>query len=248
VLRLVEELDVRVWSDINSDWDAQPMWRDEANHAPGVFWGDTRVEAAGRRFREQLWGRRVLGKRRFFPEAAAERGSYGHRGNRSSLDGMQHHDKDTDIGTIGGGDDGSVLSSSSSCSSSSSSSSSSGGIAGRVYRCERAYAEAMRMIRTRSGSGTSGSGIVATNSSNSSRYATSPATATATTMMMLSSDVIPSPLLLLLLVILLVIVVARAVGLKRGGTFINDSSSGDSYDSISGTCCRGGRGHYSPIP
>ena len=37
-LAFARERDVRLWSYINCDWDAQPMWR-------GMGWGDTRLEA-----------------------------------------------------------------------------------------------------------------------------------------------------------------------------------------------------------
>jgi hypothetical protein len=34
--------DVRIWSYINCNWDAQPMW--QLKHANGVSWGDSRIE------------------------------------------------------------------------------------------------------------------------------------------------------------------------------------------------------------
>jgi hypothetical protein len=42
VLSFIQRHEVRVWSYINCDWDAFPMWRRE--HARGVRWGDTRLE------------------------------------------------------------------------------------------------------------------------------------------------------------------------------------------------------------
>lgn len=42
VLSFIERHDVRVWSYINCMWDNQPMWA--KRHAPGVHWGDTRIE------------------------------------------------------------------------------------------------------------------------------------------------------------------------------------------------------------
>jgi hypothetical protein len=42
VLSYIERHDVRLWSYINCNWDSQPMWQKE--HAPGVHWGDTRIE------------------------------------------------------------------------------------------------------------------------------------------------------------------------------------------------------------
>jgi endo-1,3-beta-xylanase len=42
VLSYIQRNDVRMWSYINCDWDAQPMW--QANHAPGMLWGDSRLE------------------------------------------------------------------------------------------------------------------------------------------------------------------------------------------------------------
>ena len=36
--------DVRMWSYINTDWDAQPMW--QIKHAQGEQWGDSRVQAS----------------------------------------------------------------------------------------------------------------------------------------------------------------------------------------------------------
>jgi hypothetical protein len=46
VLSFVQRNDVRIWSYINCDWDVFPMWRRE--HAPGVMWGDTRLEGKNR--------------------------------------------------------------------------------------------------------------------------------------------------------------------------------------------------------
>lgn len=43
VMNYIEKHDIRLWSYINCDWDAQPMW--QKNHADGEKWGDTRVEA-----------------------------------------------------------------------------------------------------------------------------------------------------------------------------------------------------------
>lgn len=31
-----------MWCYINCNWDSFPMW--QRNHAPGVYWGDTRIE------------------------------------------------------------------------------------------------------------------------------------------------------------------------------------------------------------
>jgi hypothetical protein len=42
VLSLIERYEIRLWSYVNNDWDALPMW--QKNHAPGVFWGDSRVQ------------------------------------------------------------------------------------------------------------------------------------------------------------------------------------------------------------
>lgn len=42
VLGIIEKYDIRMWSYINCDWDALPMWA--VNHAPGVHWGDSRIE------------------------------------------------------------------------------------------------------------------------------------------------------------------------------------------------------------
>ena len=44
VLSLIDRYDVRLWSYIDNDWDFFPMWTDPRNHAPGVSWGDSRVE------------------------------------------------------------------------------------------------------------------------------------------------------------------------------------------------------------
>lgn len=42
VLTFIERHDVKMWSYINCDWDSFPMW--QKNHAPGIYWGDTRIE------------------------------------------------------------------------------------------------------------------------------------------------------------------------------------------------------------
>lgn len=42
VLAFIERHDVRIWSYINCNWDALPMWA--VAHAPGVYWGDSRIE------------------------------------------------------------------------------------------------------------------------------------------------------------------------------------------------------------
>lgn len=42
VLAYIQRHDVRLWSYINCDWDAQPMWA--KLHAPGVYWGDSRIQ------------------------------------------------------------------------------------------------------------------------------------------------------------------------------------------------------------
>jgi hypothetical protein len=46
VLAYINRHDVRIWCYINCNWDAQPMW--QLNHAPGVYWGDTRIEGKTR--------------------------------------------------------------------------------------------------------------------------------------------------------------------------------------------------------
>jgi hypothetical protein len=46
VLAFIEKYDVRIWSYINCDWDAQPMWA--KLHSPGELWGDTRIEGTTR--------------------------------------------------------------------------------------------------------------------------------------------------------------------------------------------------------
>jgi hypothetical protein len=250
VLRMVHELDVRVWSYINADWDAQPMWRDEANHAPGVFWGDTRVEAAGPTFREKLWGRRVLQNPRFFRSGSAG----------------------------DGGDGGSMGRTSGSTSSSVGSDNTSGSgrysNAKRVRRCERAYAEAMQLIGSRSSSSNSNTSstvpswssdtiIAVTNTArsssiNSSDYTIAPATVT--TLVTLSDDVsrsLPIHLLFAIALVLVVVLMAGAVRLKTRGCVRSYHSS-----CAGSSCCSnsGGRGDgssagrivsrsdYTPIP
>lgn len=42
VLAYIDRHDVRLWSYINCNWDAQQMWQEQ--HAPGEQWGDTRIE------------------------------------------------------------------------------------------------------------------------------------------------------------------------------------------------------------
>ena len=37
--------DVRMWNYINCDWDSLPMYKSEKNHAPGVYWGDSRIQS-----------------------------------------------------------------------------------------------------------------------------------------------------------------------------------------------------------
>ena len=57
VIRFIEESDVRLWSYIHCDWDAQSMWK-------GVGFGDTRLDsslAVARGWREEVeGGRRFL--------------------------------------------------------------------------------------------------------------------------------------------------------------------------------------------
>jgi len=45
VLDFIEKYDVKMWSYINCDWDSFPMWISNNNHAPNVFWGDTRLQS-----------------------------------------------------------------------------------------------------------------------------------------------------------------------------------------------------------
>ena len=45
LLAWIEFNDIEAWCYINCDWDAQPMW--QKNHAPGAYWGDTRIESKG---------------------------------------------------------------------------------------------------------------------------------------------------------------------------------------------------------
>ena len=42
VLAFIDKFDIRMWCYINCDWDSFPMW--QKNHAPGIYWGDTRIE------------------------------------------------------------------------------------------------------------------------------------------------------------------------------------------------------------
>lgn len=44
VMKFIRTHDVRMWSYIDCDWDALPMYASEENHAPGVYWGDSRLE------------------------------------------------------------------------------------------------------------------------------------------------------------------------------------------------------------
>ena len=62
VLALIEKYDIRMFSYINCNWDALPMW--QQNHAVGVQWGDTRVEQYPDLF--SRWKRQMLLSSRFF--------------------------------------------------------------------------------------------------------------------------------------------------------------------------------------
>lgn len=42
VLQFIKTFDIRIWSYINCNWDSLPMW--ESKHAPGIHWGDSRVQ------------------------------------------------------------------------------------------------------------------------------------------------------------------------------------------------------------
>ena len=42
VISFIHSYDVRIWSYINCNWDTLPMW--QLNHAPGIYWGDSRIE------------------------------------------------------------------------------------------------------------------------------------------------------------------------------------------------------------
>jgi hypothetical protein len=42
ILEFIEKHEVKMWNYINTDWDSQEMWQRE--RAPGVHWGDTRIE------------------------------------------------------------------------------------------------------------------------------------------------------------------------------------------------------------
>jgi hypothetical protein len=42
IIEFIEKHDVKMWNYINCDWDSQAMWQRE--RAPGVHWGDTRIE------------------------------------------------------------------------------------------------------------------------------------------------------------------------------------------------------------
>jgi hypothetical protein len=44
VIEFIKKHDIRMWCYINCDWDTQSMWREQ--HAPGQYWGDTRLETA----------------------------------------------------------------------------------------------------------------------------------------------------------------------------------------------------------
>lgn len=61
VMNYIEKHDIRLWSYINCDWDAQPMW--QVNHAEGEMWGDTRVEAYPGI--KQKWLEEVIRSRRY---------------------------------------------------------------------------------------------------------------------------------------------------------------------------------------
>eukprot|EP01038_Epipyxis_sp_PR26KG_P013070 gene13070-17519_t len=56
VIYFIQRHDVRMWSYINCNWDAQPMW--VKNHAPGIYWGDSRIEV--HKSLQQNWMRDVL--------------------------------------------------------------------------------------------------------------------------------------------------------------------------------------------
>ena len=61
VMDYINKHDIRMWSYINSDWDSMPMWKKE--HAPGIYWGDSRVEKYPGTF--QKWRIEVLYDKRY---------------------------------------------------------------------------------------------------------------------------------------------------------------------------------------
>jgi len=61
VIQFIERHDVRIWSYINCNWDAQPMWA--KNHGPDEEWGDTRIEAHPDVM--EKWRQLVLSSKRF---------------------------------------------------------------------------------------------------------------------------------------------------------------------------------------
>lgn len=61
VIQFIERHDIRIWSYINCNWDAQPMWA--KNHGVGEAWGDTRIEAHPDIM--EKWKQLVLSSRRF---------------------------------------------------------------------------------------------------------------------------------------------------------------------------------------
>jgi hypothetical protein len=44
VLEFIRTRKVRMWSYINCNWDSLPMYQSASNHAPGVRWGDSRLQ------------------------------------------------------------------------------------------------------------------------------------------------------------------------------------------------------------
>jgi len=63
VLDLIDEYDIAMWSYINCDWDAQPMWR-------GVGFGDTRLSI--NKTVLELWRKRVVDNPRFLNSLRSE--------------------------------------------------------------------------------------------------------------------------------------------------------------------------------
>ena len=61
VLHFIDRFDVKLWTYINCDWEAQPMWR--KNHAPGQHWGDTRVQT--HKDVAENWRKEVLKNKKF---------------------------------------------------------------------------------------------------------------------------------------------------------------------------------------
>jgi len=61
-LDLIKEHDIAMWSYINADWDAQPMWK-------GIGFGDTRLSTNWTVL--ELWQPRVLANPRFLRRLVA---------------------------------------------------------------------------------------------------------------------------------------------------------------------------------